>query len=95
MCDLKRDNVNSLTGGHQDGQIQLWDVGVPSLPSYSVTQVHLLTIPAVARDVYNLTFSATHDLLLAGCDGGLVGWKIDMKKVEDNERYCGAKTKKG
>ncbi|KAK3876780.1 hypothetical protein Pcinc_018457 [Petrolisthes cinctipes] len=72
--------------GHQDGQIQLWDVGVPSLPSYSVTQVHLLTIPAVARDVYNLTFSATHDLLIAGCDGGLVGWKIDMKKVETNER---------
>ncbi|KAK8732175.1 hypothetical protein OTU49_007220 [Cherax quadricarinatus] len=72
--------------GHEDGQIQLWDVGTPALPSYETTPVHLLTIPAVARDVYNLTFSCSHDLLIAGCDGGLFGWKIDMKKIETNDR---------
>ncbi|XP_042232743.1 leucine-rich repeat and WD repeat-containing protein 1-like isoform X1 [Homarus americanus] len=72
--------------GHEDGQIQLWDVGIPALPRYDTTPVHLLTIPAVARDVYNLTFSCTHDLLIAGCDGGLFGWKIDMQKIETNDR---------
>ncbi|XP_045620154.1 leucine-rich repeat and WD repeat-containing protein 1 isoform X2 [Procambarus clarkii] len=72
--------------GHEDGQIQLWDVGTPALPSYEATAVHLLTIPAVARDVYNLTFSCSHDMLIAGCDGGLFGWKIDMQKIEANDR---------
>lgn len=72
--------------GHEDGQIQLWDIGIPSLPSYETTPVHLLTMPNVARDVYNMAFSSTHDLLIAGCDGGLYAWKIDMKRIEDNER---------
>ncbi|XP_071536280.1 leucine-rich repeat and WD repeat-containing protein 1-like isoform X2 [Panulirus ornatus] len=72
--------------GHEDGQIQLWDVGIPSLPSYETTPVHLMTIPAVARDVYNLTFSCTHDLLIAGCDGGLFGWSIDLQKIEASDR---------
>ncbi|XP_063850199.1 leucine-rich repeat and WD repeat-containing protein 1-like isoform X2 [Scylla paramamosain] len=72
--------------GHEDGQIQLWDIGTPTLPGYEVSQVHLLTIPQVARDVYNLAFSCTHDLLIAGCDGGLYAWKVDLQKIEANER---------
>ncbi|XP_064082369.1 leucine-rich repeat and WD repeat-containing protein 1-like [Macrobrachium nipponense] len=72
--------------GHEDGQIQLWDIGVPNPPKYETTPVHILTIPQVARDVYNLTFSSTHDLLIGGCDGGLYAWKIDMEKIEANER---------
>lgn len=74
-------------GGHEDGQIQLWDVGIPSLPSYETTPVHLMTIPPVARDVYNLAYSHSQDLLIGGCDGGLHAWKIDMQKIENNERY--------
>ncbi|XP_037783932.1 leucine-rich repeat and WD repeat-containing protein 1-like [Penaeus monodon] len=72
--------------GHEDGQIQLWDVGIPSLPSYETTPVHLMTIPPVARDVYNLAYSHSQDLLIGGCDGGLHAWKIDMQKIENNER---------
>ncbi|XP_050692825.1 leucine-rich repeat and WD repeat-containing protein 1-like isoform X1 [Eriocheir sinensis] len=71
--------------GHEDGQIQLWDIGTPTLPEYEVSQVHLLTIPPVARDVYNLAFSCTHDLLIGGCDGGLYAWKVDLKKIEAGE----------
>lgn len=64
----------------------MWDVGTPSLPSYEATAVHLVTIPAVARDVYNLAFSATHDLLIAGCDGGLFTYHIHLQKIEANEK---------
>ncbi|KAG0694202.1 Leucine-rich repeat and WD repeat-containing protein 1 [Chionoecetes opilio] len=74
--------------GHEDGQIQLWDIGTPTLPEYEVSQVHLLTIPQVARDVYNLAFCCTHDLLIGGCDGGLYAWKIDLQKIETNERVA-------
>ncbi|KAK7083950.1 hypothetical protein SK128_003393, partial [Halocaridina rubra] len=70
--------------GHEDGQIQIWDIGIPKLPSYETVPVHLMTVPSVARDVYNFAFSQTYDLLICGCDGGLFAWKIDMEKIESN-----------
>ncbi|MCL4130163.1 UNVERIFIED_CONTAM: hypothetical protein GTU68_051455 [Idotea baltica] len=72
--------------GHNDGHIQLWDVGVPSLPSYDVTPVHLIKIPPVGGDVYNLAFSQTNDVLIAGCEQGLYFWKVDIEKVEKNHK---------
>lgn len=72
--------------GHEDGHIQLWDIGTPRPKKYEVNPVHLITIPAVARDAYNLAFSQVNNLLIAGCDGGLHAWKMDMDKIENNER---------
>ncbi|XP_076068008.1 leucine-rich repeat and WD repeat-containing protein 1-like isoform X2 [Oratosquilla oratoria] len=72
--------------GHEDGRIQLWDVGVPRLPNYEVTPVHLLTIEEPTSDIYNMVYSKTHDLLIAGCDAGLFAWRFDMEKIQNNER---------
>ena len=74
-------------GGHDDGHIQVWDVGLLSRPNYSQTRcVPLLTIPPVSGDVYNLQYCHTLDVLIAGCDSSLVLISVDANKVINGEK---------
>lgn len=41
---------------------------------------------AVGADAYNLAFSQTNDILIAGCDKGLFAWNIDVEKIKNNEK---------
>ncbi|RXG52013.1 Leucine-rich repeat and WD repeat-containing protein 1 [Armadillidium vulgare] len=72
--------------GHDDGHIQLWDIGIPSLPKYDSTPVFIFRMQAVGADAYNLAFSQTNDILIAGCDKGLFAWNIDVEKIKNNEK---------
>lgn len=81
QCNQK--DILILSGGHDDGHIQLWDVGIPTLPQYTVTPVHLLKIPPIrGGDVYNLLYSREKDLLIAGCESGLYAWNFELNKVK-------------
>lgn len=74
-------------GGHEDGHIEVWDVGVLSRPQYSRTEcVPLMSLPAVSGDAYNLQYCHQHDLLLAGCDSALLLYEVDIPKVTKRER---------
>lgn len=74
--------------GTNDGYVSLFDVGVPSLPTYEgVTPKQLLKLFPDYGDVYNLAWSGHESKwLFAGTAAGLVGWKIEEDKVTTKYR---------
>jgi len=95
--DKKNTAVNSLIFhtsnpcwlfcGTNDGYVSLFDVGIPSLPTYEgVNPKQILKLFPDYGDVYNLAWSG-HDSkwLFAGTAAGLVGWKIEEEKVTSNK----------
>ncbi|KAF2351586.1 WD40-repeat-containing domain [Trinorchestia longiramus] len=75
--------------GHEDGHIEIWEVGKLYRPNYSKTEcMSLMTLPAVSGDAYNLSYCQQLDLLLAGCDSALLVYEVDLDKVSRGERLC-------
>ena len=75
-------------GGTSDGMITLWDVGLPTLPSYdNVNPTRLLKLFPDYGDVYNIAWTGKNRWLLAGTAAGLVGYHIEDEKVEKTEEY--------
>jgi len=81
-------NPSWLFCGTNDGYVSLFDVGVPSLPTYEgVTPKQLLKLFPDYGDVYNLAWSGHEsNWLFAGTAAGLVGWKIEEEKVTPKYR---------
>lgn len=81
-------NPSWLFCGTNDGYVSLFDVGVPSLPTYEgVTPQQLLKLFPDYGDVYNLAWSGHEsNWLFAGTAAGLVGWKIEEEKVTPKYR---------
>jgi len=74
--------------GTSDGMITLWDVGLPTLPSYdNVNPTRLLKLFPDYGDVYNIAWTGKNRWLLAGTAAGLVGYHIEDEKVEKTEDY--------
>ncbi|XP_018021080.1 leucine-rich repeat and WD repeat-containing protein 1-like [Hyalella azteca] len=72
--------------GHEDGHIEIWDVGKLCRPNYNRTEcMSLMSLPAVSGDAYNLSYCQQLDLLLAGCDSALLLYQVDMNKVVRGE----------
>ena len=75
--------MNLPTGGTSDGMITLWDIGLPTLPSYdNVNPTKLLKLFPDYGDVYNIAWTGSNRWLLAGTAAGLVGYHIEDDKVE-------------
>lgn len=69
--------------GTSDGMITLWDIGLPTLPSYdNVNPTKLLKLFPDYGDVYNIAWTGSNRWLLAGTAAGLVGYHIEDDKVE-------------
>jgi len=76
--------------GTNDGVVSLWDVGLPTLPTYDgVNPKQLLKLFPDYGDVYNIAWSGHEsNWLLAGTAAGLVGWNVEAKKVvEQGSKY--------
>ena len=78
-------------GGTSDGAMTLWDIGVPTLPSYEGVNPQLLLkrFPDYG-EIYNIAWTGSNRWLLAGTAAGLVGWNIDDDKVisaKDSDEY--------
>ena len=72
-----------------DGVVSLWDVGIPTLPTYEGC-VHniLLKLSPDYGDIYNIAWSGHESKwLLAGSAAGLVGWNIEVEEVMTGRRY--------
>ena len=70
--------------------VSLWDVGLPTLPTYDgVNPRQLLKLFPDYGDVYNIAWSGHHsNWLLAGTAAGLVGWNVEAGKVtEQGAKY--------
>ena len=58
--------------------ITLWDIGLPTLPSYdNVNPTKLLKLFPDYGDVYNIAWTGSNRWLLAGTAAGLVGYHIE------------------
>lgn len=75
--------------GTNDGNVSLFDVGTPTLPTYDgVNPRQLLKLFPDYGDVYNIAWSGHNSKwLLAGTAAGLVGWKIEAEKVRSETKY--------
>jgi len=75
--------------GTSDGMITLWDIGLPTLPSYdNINPTKLLKLFPDYGDVYNIAWTGSNRWLLAGTAAGLVGYHIEDEKVEKTEDYA-------
>ena len=94
--ELRKIRVNSilfhsekptwLFCGTEDGMITLWDIGLPTLPSYdNVNPTKLLKLFPDYGDVYNIAWTGSNRWLLAGTAAGLVGYHIEDAEVEKTE----------
>eukprot|EP00088_Acartia_fossae_P042856 TRINITY_DN4510_c0_g1_i13.p1 TRINITY_DN4510_c0_g1~~TRINITY_DN4510_c0_g1_i13.p1 ORF type:complete len:434 (+),score=129.81 TRINITY_DN4510_c0_g1_i13:47-1348(+) len=81
-------NPSWLFCGTNDGYVSLFDVGVPTLPTYEgVAPKQLLKLYPDYGDVYNLAWSGHESKwLFAGTAAGLVGWNIEEEKVTPKYR---------
>ena len=66
--------------------ITLWDIGLPTLPSYdNVNPTKLLKLFPDYGDVYNIAWTGSNRWLLAGTAAGLVGYQIEDEKVKTED----------
>ncbi|EEC00339.1 conserved hypothetical protein, partial [Ixodes scapularis] len=93
--DAHKKHINCLTfcpqhptwlfSGSTDDTIHLWDIGAPTVPSYSTKVEKLLTLQP-KYEILQLQVSSKHRLLLAACHGGLFAWDFDEGSLVKTDR---------
>lgn len=93
--DAHKKHINCLTfcpqhptwllSGSTDDTIHLWDIGAPTVPSYSTKVEKLLTLQPKC-EILQLRVSSKHRLLLAACHGGLFAWDFDEGSLVKTDR---------
>ncbi|KAK6184269.1 hypothetical protein SNE40_006770 [Patella caerulea] len=80
---------NYLFSGSRDGWIVLWDIGIPDITLQTKNNNSPLlrfSLPDINSDALNLAYSSAQNILIAACENGCIGWKLDDINKQTKKR---------